>query len=151
MSESGTTTSERYFAAIGRNHGEQWHISAFRVPDVAAGREDLVAEVRRLRARILYDRGRRPGFRDSRGYHHDDQELDYGAWHFVARRESDSRPLGYVRLSTPEASCISRARTSVTPNSSASWPRPGRASPIPSNTLDWWSSIVPANSVRACS
>ena len=110
MSESGTTTSERYFAAIGRNHGEQWHISAFRVPDAAAGREDLVAEVRRLRARILYDRGRRPGFRDSRGYHHDDQELDYGAWHFVARRESDSRPLGYVRLSTPEATELYQSR-----------------------------------------
>ncbi|MEU5891666.1 hypothetical protein ABZ835_33230 [Streptomyces sp. NPDC047461] len=57
--------------------------------------------MRELRARILYDNGRRPDFRAASGDHVDDQRLDFGAWHFVGRRTADGPPLGYVRLSTP--------------------------------------------------
>ncbi|WP_217651711.1 ThiF family adenylyltransferase [Mangrovactinospora gilvigrisea] len=57
--------------------------------------------VRRLRARILFDHGRRPDFRTALGEFEDDQELDFGAWHFVAR-DGDGEALGYVRLCVPE-------------------------------------------------
>ncbi|WP_330184262.1 ThiF family adenylyltransferase [Nocardia sp. NBC_01503] len=83
------------------NAPAQWHISAFHVPRDGAGHEGLVGRVRELRARILYDHGRRPDFRADDGSHRDDQDLDYGAWHFVARRDPDGEPLGYIRLSTP--------------------------------------------------
>ncbi|NNH71278.1 ubiquitin activation protein [Nocardia uniformis] len=79
----------------------QWHISAFHAPRHGADHTDQVRRLRELRARILYDNGRRPGFRDADGAHVDDQELDYGAWHFIARRRPDGPVLGYIRLSTP--------------------------------------------------
>lgn len=79
-----------------------WHVSAFRIPLAAPeDRTDLVGALRELRARILYDHGRRPDFRAADGSHVDDQDLDYGAWHFVARRNKYGPALGYVRLSTP--------------------------------------------------
>ncbi|MEU0544496.1 ThiF family adenylyltransferase [Nocardia sp. NPDC005978] len=67
--------------------------------------------LRELRARILYDNGRRPEFRDAAGAHVDDQELDYGAWHFVARRHPDGPVLGYIRLSTPDTGALFQSRT----------------------------------------
>ncbi|WP_067567624.1 ThiF family adenylyltransferase [Nocardia acidivorans] len=79
----------------------QWHISAFHVPRYGTGHEGLVGRVREMRARILYDHGRRPDFRAEDGSHRDDQDLDYGAWHFIARRDPDGEPLGYIRLATP--------------------------------------------------
>ncbi|WP_327674077.1 MULTISPECIES: ThiF family adenylyltransferase [unclassified Streptomyces] len=82
-----------------------WHLTAFRVPADGARRPTgtaLVDRVRELRARILYDNGRRPDFRTASGDHVDDQHLDFGAWHFVGRRTADGPPLGYVRLSTPD-------------------------------------------------
>jgi molybdopterin/thiamine biosynthesis adenylyltransferase len=57
--------------------------------------------VREIRARVLFDYGRRPAFQKAEGVHIDDQELDYGAWHFIARRDPGGPPLGYVRLATP--------------------------------------------------
>ncbi|WP_218025307.1 ThiF family adenylyltransferase [Nocardia jejuensis] len=80
------------------------------MPAATDGYADLVAELRGLRARILYDHGRRPEFRDSDGAHIDDQELDYGAWHFIARRDAGARPLGYVRLSTPDTAGLYQSR-----------------------------------------
>lgn len=89
--------------------GMSWHVSAFVVP-----RDDpdnlALGLVRELRARILFDRGRRPAFRRSDGTHFDDQELDHGAWHFLARREVDGSPLGYVRLSTPATGRMFQSR-----------------------------------------
>ncbi|MEU9362955.1 ThiF family adenylyltransferase [Streptomyces sp. NPDC048301] len=67
------------------------------------GSEETARQVRRLRARILFDHGRRPEFRTGPDAYADDQDLDYGAWHFVARHPNDGRPLGYVRLCLPEA------------------------------------------------
>ncbi|MEU9710862.1 ThiF family adenylyltransferase [Streptomyces sp. NPDC047967] len=67
------------------------------------GSEETARQVRRLRARILFDHGRRPEFRTGPDIYADDQDLDYGAWHFVARHPHDGRPLGYVRLCLPEA------------------------------------------------
>src|SRR5262249_6265983 len=61
---------------------------------------------RELRAKILFDHGRRPAFRDPDGAHVDDQDLDYGAWHFVATREAGGPPLGYIRLSTPATTAL---------------------------------------------
>ncbi|MFL6111822.1 MAG: ThiF family adenylyltransferase [Catenulispora sp.] len=76
-----------------------WIFSAFPAPDDPDRDSGVVKEMRRLRARILFDDGRRPDFRE-----HDDQPQDLGAWHFTARRTRDGvhgPPLGYVRLLTP--------------------------------------------------
>ncbi|VVJ18887.1 Molybdopterin biosynthesis protein MoeY [Amycolatopsis camponoti] len=74
-----------------------WHVTAFR------GDRSPLDAVRELRARILFDHGRRPDFRRADGTHVDDQALDFGAWHFIARRSPAGPPLGYIRLSTPDA------------------------------------------------
>ncbi|WP_220139966.1 ThiF family adenylyltransferase [Nocardia huaxiensis] len=66
--------------------------------------------MRELRARILYDHGRRPEFREAGGSHVDDQELDYGAWHFIARLHPGGPVLGYIRLSTPETGELFQSR-----------------------------------------
>jgi predicted GNAT family N-acyltransferase len=88
----------------------QWHVTAFLAPlDHAAGRE-LVDSVRALRARILFDHGRRPEFLRADGSHAHDQDLDSGAWHFIARAEPDGPPLGYVRLSTPATGALFQSR-----------------------------------------
>ncbi|WP_410603539.1 ThiF family adenylyltransferase [Amycolatopsis sp. lyj-90] len=73
-----------------------WNVTAFLGDDTC-----LLDSVRELRARILFDRGRRPAFRRADGSHTDDQDLDFGAWHFIARQHPDGPPLGYIRLSTP--------------------------------------------------
>ncbi|WP_084524100.1 ThiF family adenylyltransferase [Nocardia inohanensis] len=91
-------------------HDVRWHVSAFRIPPRGTGYSDEVSRLRELRARILYDRGRRPEFRDARGAHVDDQELDYGAWHFIARRHPAGPVLGYIRLSTPETGELFQSR-----------------------------------------
>jgi hypothetical protein len=71
---------------------------------------ELVQQVRQLRARILFDNGRRPSFQAAEGGHTDVQDLDYGAWHFVAAQEIDGPPLGYVRLATPAAAELFQSR-----------------------------------------
>lgn len=82
--------------------GSRWHICAVRIPiDGGDDHEKLLAGLRELRARILFDRGRRPAFGGVAEDSADDQQLDYGAWHFLARRGPDGPPLGYIRLSTP--------------------------------------------------
>ncbi|MRH86448.1 ubiquitin activation protein [Nocardia sp. SYP-A9097] len=85
-------------------------MSAFNVPRYGVGHEGLVGRVRELRARILYDHGRRPDFRADDGSLRDDQDLDYGAWHFIARRDPDGEPLGYIRLSTPVTGALFQSR-----------------------------------------
>ncbi|SDX65772.1 Molybdopterin or thiamine biosynthesis adenylyltransferase [Amycolatopsis xylanica] len=85
----------------------RWHITAVQA---GADAPELVAQVRELRARILFDHGRRPGFRSADGAHVDDQVLDYGAWHFIARREPGGPPLGYIRLSTPDNGHLFQSR-----------------------------------------
>ena len=87
-----------------------WHISAVHVARDAPADDALVSDVRQLRARILYDRGRRPDFRTPDGLYADDQNLDFGAWHFFAGRTPHGHPLGYVRLSTPETSELFQSR-----------------------------------------
>ncbi|MFH7594798.1 ThiF family adenylyltransferase [Streptomyces racemochromogenes] len=88
----------------------RWLVTAFHL-ERGPGCEAVAERVRRLRARILFDHGRRPEFRKGRGVYADDQELDYGAWHFVARRQADGPPLGYVRLCTPEAGELFQTRS----------------------------------------
>ncbi|MBW8484033.1 ThiF family adenylyltransferase [Actinomadura parmotrematis] len=83
-----------------------WHVTAFRTPRGAPGAADTVAWVRALRARILFDGGRRPDFRDAAGAHVDDQDLDHGAWHFVGRADPAGPPLGYVRLCTADQAAL---------------------------------------------
>ncbi|WP_280424402.1 ThiF family adenylyltransferase [Nocardia carnea] len=82
--------------------GSRWHIRAVQIPvDGGDDHEKLLAGLRELRARILFDRGRRPAFGGVAEDCADDQQLDYGAWHFLASRDPDGPPLGYIRLSTP--------------------------------------------------
>jgi len=79
----------------------RWHVTAYLAPLDRNGDLALLESMRELRARILFDHGRRPAFARADGTHADDQDLDFGAWHFIARREPDGPPLGYIRLSTP--------------------------------------------------
>ncbi|MBV9451396.1 MAG: ThiF family adenylyltransferase [Streptosporangiaceae bacterium] len=89
----------------------QWHVAAALVPrDAPVGQVELMRQVRHLRARILFDNGRRPSFVDAGGGYVDVQELDYGAWHFIARRDIDGPPLGYVRLATSEIGKLFQSR-----------------------------------------
>ncbi|MFK0250560.1 ThiF family adenylyltransferase [Amycolatopsis azurea] len=83
-----------------------WDVTAFLGADTC-----LLDSVRELRARILFDRGRRPAFRRADGSHADDQDLDFGAWHFIARQHPDGPPLGYIRLSTPATGDNFQSRT----------------------------------------
>ncbi|MFJ7206594.1 ThiF family adenylyltransferase [Streptomyces sp. NPDC098789] len=85
-------------------------MSAFRVGTGDPDGAELIGRIRELRARILFDRGRRPDFRTSDGGYADDQALDFGAWHFIGRRDADGPPLGYVRLSTPETGDLFQTR-----------------------------------------
>lgn len=81
-----------------------WHVTAFR------GDPARLDAVRELRARILFDHGRRPDFRRADGTHADDQALDFGAWHFIARQSPAGPPLGYIRLSTPDTTVPYQSR-----------------------------------------
>lgn len=87
-----------------------WHVTAFRGPRPDDGDHSLLDAVRALRARILFDHGRRPAFRRADGTHADDQDLDFGAWHFLARRSPGGPPLGYIRLSTPDTGARFQSR-----------------------------------------
>jgi predicted GNAT family N-acyltransferase len=87
-----------------------WRVAAFQVEREEPGAAALVGQIRRLRARILFDGGRRPEFRDAEQYV-DEQDLDFGAWHFVARHRAGGPPVGYVRLSTPRAGALLQSRT----------------------------------------
>jgi hypothetical protein len=85
-----------------------WHFSAFLAPDSPSTDSGRLPEMRRLRARILFDQGRRPAFRE-----HDEQVQDLGAWHFTARRTGEGvhgPPLGYVRLLTPATAAHFQSR-----------------------------------------
>ncbi|WP_326586199.1 hypothetical protein [Streptomyces sp. NBC_01294] len=96
--------------AISTGAEVSWHVSAFRLGQEEPGAAELVGLIRELRARTLFDRGRRPDFRTADGAYTDNQDLDFGAWHFIARREAGGRPLGYVRLSTPETGELFQTR-----------------------------------------
>jgi len=90
-----------------------WTFTAFLAPvdpDVAG---EAIRQMRSLRARILFDDGRRPAFRSQAGDHEDEQPHDHGAWHFAARRARDGvhgPPLGYVRLLTPASAALYQSR-----------------------------------------
>ena len=81
---------------------EQWQVTAFLAPRRDRADQSRLDLVREVRARILFDRGRRPAFLGLEGVHADAQDLDHGAWHFVARRDPDGPVLGYVRLCPAE-------------------------------------------------
>lgn len=87
-----------------------WHVEAFLAPQDRLGGRARIEAMRELRARILFDRGRRPAFLDPAGVPVDDQDLDFGAWHFVARREPDGPALGYVRLCPPTLGGLFQSR-----------------------------------------
>ncbi len=87
-----------------------WHVTAFLAPRPGDGDHSALDEVRALRARIVVDHGRRPAFRRADGTQADDRNLDFGAWHFLARRSPGGPPLGYVRLSTPDTGAFFRSR-----------------------------------------
>ncbi|MBE1463423.1 ThiF family adenylyltransferase [Kibdelosporangium phytohabitans] len=76
---------------------------------------DMLDSIRALRARILFDHGRRPAFARPDGGHADDQDLDFGAWHFIARRTPTGPPLGYIRLSTPDTGDLFQSRAYLGP------------------------------------
>lgn len=85
-------------------------MTVFLAPRDRCGDQARIEAMRELRARILFDRGRRPAFLDADGVPVDDQDLDHGAWHFVARREPDGPALGYVRLCPPELGRLFQSR-----------------------------------------
>ena len=89
---------------------EQWHVTAFHAPRRLGADQSRLDLVREVRARILFDRGRRPAFRGPEGVHADAQDLDHGAWHFVARRDPDGPVLGYVRLCPAELGELFQSR-----------------------------------------
>ncbi len=86
-----------------------WHVTAFETPRNDAG-ASVVESIRELRARILFDGGRRPSFCSGEGSYTDAQDLDFGAWHFVGRSDPEGPPLGYVRLSTPASAELFQSR-----------------------------------------
>ncbi|WP_103339185.1 ubiquitin activation protein [Amycolatopsis sp. CA-126428] len=86
-----------------------WHVTAFLGARSGEDRARLDA-VRALRARIPVDHGRRPARLREDGGHAEDQDLDFGAWHFIARRSPGGPPLGYIRLSTPDTGARFRTR-----------------------------------------
>ncbi len=94
-----------------------WIFTAFRAPADPEAAPEALREMRSLRARILFDQGRRPAFRSHAGDRPDDQPdrqpQDHGAWHFTARRARDGvhgAPLGYVRLLTPATASLYQSR-----------------------------------------
>src|SRR5262245_42285418 len=98
-----------------------WIFTAFRAPADPDAAPHALQEIRRLRARVLFDQGRRPAFRSPDGERPgerpdrqpDEQPQDHGAWHFTARRRRDGvhgPPLGYVRLLTPATASLYQSR-----------------------------------------
>ncbi|WP_369241143.1 hypothetical protein AB5J56_41715 [Streptomyces sp. R21] len=53
--------------------GAPWLVTAFRTPSGERADNELVDALRELRARVLFDHGRRPAFRDAGGAHVDGQ------------------------------------------------------------------------------
>ena len=92
------------------NYDAPWHISVFQVASDASDAAELTQHIRELRARILFEDGRRPEFRAAGGAHVDAQALDQGAWHFAAASHAGGPPLGYVRLCTPAAGELFQSR-----------------------------------------
>ncbi|MBE8517788.1 ubiquitin activation protein [Amycolatopsis sp. H6(2020)] len=70
----------------------------------------MLDAVRALRARIVADHGHRPALLRADGTQADDRDLDFGAWHFIARRSPGGPPLGYIRLSTPDTGAPFQSR-----------------------------------------
>jgi hypothetical protein len=95
-------------------HGApRWHFTGFLARpgrDGDNGDRAAVENVRELRAWILFDHGRRPAFAGPDGRYDDDQELDFGAWHFLAYGEAGGPPLGYVRLCAPADAGLFQSR-----------------------------------------
>ncbi|HWD77852.1 MAG TPA: hypothetical protein VG497_03195 [Kribbella sp.] len=87
-----------------------WHVTAFLGPRPEDRDHSMLDAVRVTRDRIDVDQGRRPAFRRADGTHADDGDLDFGAWHFIARRSPGGPPLGYIRLSTPDTGRRFRSR-----------------------------------------
>ncbi|MFD6418685.1 ThiF family adenylyltransferase [Streptomyces sp. NPDC060194] len=90
---------------------DTWHVSALHIPRDTPADDPRLERMRAMRARILYDRGRRPEFRTAEGAYADEQELDLGAWHLFGTDAPGAQPLGYVRLSTPETGELFQTRS----------------------------------------
>jgi GNAT superfamily N-acetyltransferase len=94
---------------------EQWHVTTFLAPLEGAGDQPRLDSIREVRARVLYDHGRRPAFLTTDGVHADAQDLDHGAWHFTARREPHGPVLGYVRLCPAQIGDLFQSRAFLGP------------------------------------
>ncbi|MGW1742439.1 ThiF family adenylyltransferase [Nocardia sp. NPDC001965] len=90
---------------------DSWHVCTFQLRRDLSEHADILRRIRQLRARILYDNGRRPDFRESGGGFADNEDLDYDAWHFLVGAEPGGPISGYVRLCTPAAGHLFHART----------------------------------------
>ncbi|MEU8269048.1 GNAT family N-acetyltransferase [Sphaerisporangium sp. NPDC049002] len=62
-----------------------------------------LAGIREFRAEVLYDRGRRPDFRDESGRYIDEQGLDFGSYHLTAHLGPEAEIAASVRLVPPES------------------------------------------------
>ena len=112
-----TDSNEHRVAPSRREVGamEQWHVTAFLAPREGCGDDSQLDAIREVRARILFDHGRRPAFMGTDGVHADAQDLDYGAWHFTARREPHGPVLGYVRLCPAQIGDLFQSRSFLGP------------------------------------
>ncbi|MEU0487321.1 hypothetical protein ABZ260_50270 [Streptosporangium sp. NPDC006013] len=76
-----------------------------------ASRQDRLAEIRRFRAEVFYDQGRRPGFRIGDAEFDDPQDLDLDAFHLTAHVPDREELAACVRLAPPAQPPGSRSGT----------------------------------------
>jgi GNAT superfamily N-acetyltransferase len=73
-----------------------WSLQAPPLAASSPAEAPWLAELRSVRARVLYDGGRRPGFRAVDGRHRDPDPVDLHAYHILVRRGDEL--LGAIRL-----------------------------------------------------
>lgn len=71
---------------------------------------DWLRDIRRFRAEVFYDRGRRPDFRVGEDEYADPQDLDLGAFHLTAHAYTTGEIVACVRLAPPELATEFQAR-----------------------------------------
>ncbi|WP_182880571.1 GNAT family N-acetyltransferase [Microbispora sp. H10949] len=77
----------------------------------AGGRPaEWLQDIRRFRAEVFYDQGRRPGFRAAQGEYADSQDLDLGAFHLTAHLDTTDEIVACVRLAPPGLAAGFQAR-----------------------------------------
>ncbi|MEV4378187.1 GNAT family N-acetyltransferase [Streptosporangium sp. NPDC049644] len=88
------------------------HTAELRVRRQSAGEPaaDWLAEIRRFRAEVFYDRGRRPGFQVGDAEFDDPQDLDLDAFHLTAYVPDREELAACVRLAPPGAAARFQVR-----------------------------------------